>query len=52
MNGKSVKSYNQSKSVVQTIFNYEITQGYDGYLEVESNEGIGTRFIIEIPITT
>ena len=29
-----------------------ITKGHDGHLEVESNEGIGTRFIIEIPLTT
>ena len=28
-----------------------ITQGHDGHLEVETEEGIGTRFIIEIPLT-
>lgn len=29
-----------------------ITQGHDGALEIESDEGFGTRFIIEIPLTT
>jgi len=29
-----------------------VTKGHNGHLEVESDEGIGTRFIIEIPLTT
>ena len=29
-----------------------ITQGHDGHLEVESEEGLGTRFIIQLPIST
>ena len=29
-----------------------VTKGHNGHLEVESDVGIGTRFIIEIPLTT
>ena len=44
---KSVRSINQCKSVIQTI-----TQGHDGYLELETEEGMGTRFIVKLPIKT
>ena len=42
---KSVQSGNQCKSVIQTD-----TQGHDGHLEVATEEGVGTRFIIQLPI--
>ena len=42
---KSVQSGNLCKSVIQTI-----TQGHDGHLEVETEEGMGTRFIVKLPI--
>ena len=29
-----------------------ITQGHDGHLEVETEEGVGTRFIVQLPIRT
>ena len=43
---ESLQSGNLSKSVIQTI-----TQGHDGHLEVETEEGLGTRFIVRLPIS-
>lgn len=47
-NLKSVKSINQCQSVVQTF--YDIVKAYGGELKVETKEGEGTEFIIQIPI--
>jgi len=46
MKKKSVQSGNLCKSVIQTI-----TKGNDGHLEVETEEGLGTRFIVRLPST-
>ena len=45
---KSVKSLNQFKSVIQTV--YDIVKAHGGELKVETNEGEGTTFIIHLPI--
>jgi light-regulated signal transduction histidine kinase (bacteriophytochrome) len=45
---KSVKSSHQCKSVVQTI--YDIVKAHGGELKVESKEGEGSEFIIQLPI--
>jgi hypothetical protein len=46
---ESVKSITPCKSVIQTSYDI-ITKGHDGHLEVETEEGIGTRFIVRLPI--
>ena len=45
---KSVKSLNQFKSVIQTV--YDIVKAHGGELKVETKEGNGTKFIIQLPI--
>jgi signal transduction histidine kinase len=45
---KSVKSENPRQSVIQTF--YDIVKAHGGEIKVESKEGEGTEFIIEIPI--
>jgi light-regulated signal transduction histidine kinase (bacteriophytochrome) len=47
-NQKSVQSLNQFKSVIQT--NYDIVKAHGGELKVETTEGEGSTFIIQIPI--
>jgi signal transduction histidine kinase len=45
---KSVKSINLCKSVIQT--GYDIVKAHGGELKVETIEGMGTEFIIQLPI--
>ncbi len=45
---KSVKSINPVKSVIQTI--YDIIKAHGGELKVETKEGDGSEFIIQLPI--
>ena len=45
---KSVKSINPYKSVIQTI--YDIVKAHGGELKVETKEGEGSTFIIQLPI--
>ena len=45
---KSVKSLNPCKSVIQT--GYDIVKAHGGELKVETIEGMGTEFIIQLPI--
>ena len=42
-----MKSLNQCKSVVQTI--YDIVKAHGGELKVETREGEGSEFIIQLP---
>ena len=44
---KSVKSINPFKSVIQT--SYDIIKAHGGEIKVESKEGEGTEFIIQLP---
>ncbi len=44
---KSVKSLNQFKSVIQT--SYDIIKAHGGEIKVETKEGEGTEFIIQLP---
>ena len=46
---KSVKSINQCKSVIQT--NYDIVKAHGGEIKVETKEGEGSEFIIQLPTT-
>lgn len=46
---KSVESINPYKSVIQT--NYDIVKAHGGELKVETKEGEGTTFIIQLPIS-
>ena len=46
--GKSVKSFNQCQSVMQTIC--DIVKAHGGELKVETKEGEGSEFIIELPL--
>jgi len=48
MKTKSVQSLNQLKSVIQ--MSYDIVKAHGGELKVESEEGEGTTFIIELTI--
>jgi K+-sensing histidine kinase KdpD len=48
MKSKSVKSINPCKSVIQT--GYDIVKAHGGELKVETIEGMGTEFIIQLPI--
>jgi hypothetical protein len=45
---KSVKSINQCKSVIQTSYDIFIALG--GEIKVETKEGEGSRFIIQLPM--
>ena len=45
---KSVKSINPFKSVILT--SYDIIKAHGGELKVESKEGEGAAFTIELPI--
>ena len=45
---KSVKSINPFKSVIQTINN--IIKAHVGEIKVETKEGEGTEFIIQLPV--
>ncbi len=45
---KSVKSINPCKSVIQT--GYDIVKAHGGEIMVQSKEGVGTEFIIQLPI--
>jgi signal transduction histidine kinase len=44
---KSVQSVHLCKSVIQTI--YDIVKAHGGELKVETKEGEGTTFIIQLP---
>jgi K+-sensing histidine kinase KdpD len=44
---KSVKSINPEQSVIQT--SYDIIKAHDGELKVETKEGEGSEFIIQLP---
>ena len=45
---KSVKSINQCKSVIQT--SYDIIKAHGGEIKVETKEGNGAEFIIQLPL--
>ena len=45
---KSVKSINPCISVIQTGYDI-VTKGHGGTMEVETTEGMGTRFIVSLP---
>ena len=45
---KSVKSKNPCQSVIQTI--YDIVKAHGGELKVETKEGEGSEFVIQLPV--
>ena len=45
---KSVKSFHPCQSVVQT--NYDIVKAHGGELKVETKEGEGSEFVIQLPV--
>ena len=45
---KSVKSLNPFKSVIQK--SYDIVKSHGGSLKVESKEGEGSEFVIQLPV--
>ena len=45
---KSVKSINPCKSVIQT--SYDIVKAHGGELKVETKEGEGAEFIVQLPV--
>ena len=45
---KSVKSLNPCISVIQT--GYDIVKAHGGELKVETKDGVGSDFIIQLPI--
>ena len=45
---KSMKSINPYSSVIQTT--YDIVKVHGGELKVETKEGEGSKFIIQIPV--
>ena len=45
---KSVQSIHPCKSVIQTI--YDIVKAHGGELKVETKEGEGSEFIIQLPV--
>ena len=49
INIKSVKSINPFKSVIRTI--YDIVKAHGCELKVETKEGEGSEFIIQLPIS-
>lgn len=46
---KSVKSIHPCKSVIQII--YDIVKAHGGEIKVETKEGEGSEFIIQLPIS-
>jgi signal transduction histidine kinase len=48
MKSKSVKSINPCISVIQT--GYDIVKAHGGELKVQTKDGVGTEFIIQLPI--
>ena len=50
MKVKSVKSINHFKSVIQTILSYDIVKAHGGEIAVETKEGEGSEFKIQLPI--
>ena len=48
MKMKSVQSINPFKSVIQTT--YDIVKAHGGELKVETKEGEGSEFIIQLPV--
>ena len=47
-NQKSVQSVHLCKSVIQT--SYDIVKAHGGEIKVETKEGEGSEFIIQLPI--
>ena len=45
---KSVQSINPIKSVIQT--SYDIVKAHGGEIKVETKEGEGSMFIIQVPV--
>ena len=45
---KSVKSINPIKSVIQTT--YDIIKAHGGEIKVETKDGEGAEFIIQLPL--
>ncbi len=45
---KSVKSINPLKSVIQTI--YDIIKAHGGEMKVDTKEGAGAEFVIQLPL--
>ena len=45
---KSVQSINPCKSVIQT--DYDIIKVHKGEIKVETQEALGTTFIIQLPV--
>ena len=45
---KSVQSLHPRKSVIQTL--YDIVKAHGGELKVETSEGGGSEFIVQLPI--
>ncbi len=45
---KSVKSINPLKSVIQT--SYDIIKAHGGEIKVETKEGEGAEFVIQLPL--
>ena len=45
---KSVQSINPCPSVIQTI--YDIVEAHGGELKVETEDGEGSEFIIQLPV--
>ena len=50
MINKSVKSNNLCESVIQTSLSYDIVKAHGGDTKVQSKEGEGSLFIIQLPI--
>jgi hypothetical protein len=46
---KSVKSINPCISVIQTGYDI-VTKGHGGSMEVETNESVGTKLIVRLPV--
>ena len=44
---KSVQSINQCKSVIQT--SYDILKAHGGEIKVETKQGEGSEFIVQLP---
>ena len=49
MKMKSVQSIHPCKSVIQTIYDI-ITKGHNVTLEVDTEEGLGSEFIVSLPV--
>jgi K+-sensing histidine kinase KdpD len=47
-NQKSVQSIHPCKSVIQT--SYDIVKAHGGELKVETKEGEGSEFIVQLPV--